>query len=106
MAKKDSQNNALIVAPENHDLLFAKEISLKEINLIASKIKKETEVSARVRYRAPLSVATLTIQQNNKGVLRFRNPCKFVAPGQSAVFYSKDGEMIGGGIIGPTEDLL
>jgi len=106
VAKKDSQNNALIVAPENHKLLFTKKVSLKDINIIVDEVKKETEVFARVRYRAPLSVATLTIEQNNKGVLEFQSPCKFVAPGQSAVFYSKDGEMIGGGIICPTEDLL
>jgi len=106
VARKDWQNNTLVVAPENHDLLFTKEVSLKEINIIANRVKKETEVFARVRYRAPLSAAKLIIKQNNTGVLIFHSPCKFVAPGQSAVFYSKDGEMIGGGIIYPTEDLL
>jgi len=76
-------------------------------------------VFARVRYRQPLAVATLiiadkkyapinadkTIGVNQRlnprksALLVFEQGQKFVAAGQSAVFYSKNGEMLGGGII-------
>jgi tRNA U34 2-thiouridine synthase MnmA/TrmU len=62
-------------------------------------------VFARVRYRQPLAKARLSVEHQglNKStstaMLVFNKPQKFVAPGQSAVFYSKTGEMLGGGII-------
>jgi tRNA-specific 2-thiouridylase len=54
---------------------------------------------ARVRYRQPLSAATLSKNENGNYLLSFVSPQKFVAEGQSAVFYSKEGEMLGGGVI-------
>jgi tRNA-specific 2-thiouridylase len=51
-----------------------------------------------VRYRQPLSGARL-YQKNGNWRLDFDSPQKFVAPGQSAVFYDQDGKMLGGGVI-------
>jgi tRNA-specific 2-thiouridylase len=56
-------------------------------------------VRARVRYRQPLSEATLSKLENGNYKLTFAAPQKFVAEGQSAVFYGTDGEMLGGGVI-------
>jgi tRNA-specific 2-thiouridylase len=52
-----------------------------------------------VRYRQPLSDATLSRLKNGNYKLAFSKPQKFVAEGQSAVFYTADGEMLGGGVI-------
>ncbi len=62
------------------------------------------EILARVRYRQPLAPATLKMfytPNSNEYVqkLIFEKPQKFIAPGQSAVFYSREGELLGGGII-------
>jgi len=75
------------------------------------------EVMARVRYRQPVSQAMLvrtSNKQQTKGKralknstphvtlnwsLHFKTPQKFIASGQSAVFYTKTGDMIGGGVI-------
>lgn len=93
VADKDVKNNVLIVAEgKNHPALYKKEIELTDVNFINP--NKKTKVLVRVRYRQPLTKATL---RRNK--LVFNKPVKFVAPGQSAVFYSKKGEMLGGGII-------
>jgi tRNA-specific 2-thiouridylase len=72
-------------------------------------------VLARVRYRQPLAPATLTyadstptnvelspqLSASQSATVRvlFEHPQKAVAPGQSAVFYSKEGELLGGGVI-------
>ncbi len=62
-------------------------------------------VYARVRYRQPLQKAKLytpnscELGDKRKYILRFAKPIKFVAEGQSAVFYNKKGVMLGGGII-------
>jgi tRNA-specific 2-thiouridylase len=78
----------------------------------------ELSVFARVRYRQPLAKAILqwkvksgkskVIKKKQGADLRlstfdfqliFNQPQKFVAPGQSAVFYGKNGTMLGGGVI-------
>ncbi len=126
VAAKDLASNALIVAEgENHPALFRKEMELRQVNFInlnnlfkaprnvSAKAKTwasprrqperghcEAQVLARVRYRQPLSSATLCQMPNTKYYkLLFDEPQKFVAPGQSAVFYSRNRELLGGGVI-------
>ena len=128
VAEKDINTNSIVVAEgADNPALYSKEIVLTDVNFINSKHTNILEnvgmsglgVYARIRYRQPLAKATLKLinpdarsgsrlsdKKNNKGrrdsityQLIFEVPQKFVAPGQSAVFYSKDGEMLGGGII-------
>lgn len=101
VAGKDYEKNLVIVAEgEDHPALFRKELRLQNINLISDKISPNAEILARVRYRQPVSVATLTMNaKTGKGVIEFKAPQRFVAEGQSVVFYSKKGEMLGGGVI-------
>mgnify|MGYP001577908506 CR=1 FL=1 len=101
VAAKDVKNNTLIVAEgENNPALYKKEIELKEVNFInrQAATKKRQLVLARVRYRQPLSQAVICKKSGNYNLI-FKKPQKFVAPGQSAVFYNKSGELLGGGII-------
>ncbi len=122
VAAKDVRKNILTVAKENDPALYKKEITLSNVNLIDPRLSALQSalirVWCRVRYRQPLFRATLTVNHPRSsasrsafiGVLRFAQPQKFVAPGQSAVFYrairsigsrskSKDFEILGGGII-------
>jgi len=63
----------------------------------------EETARARVRYRQPLFDATLSLSCCGSLVvsckLNFNSPQKFVAEGQSAVFYDNNGMMLGGGVI-------
>jgi tRNA-specific 2-thiouridylase len=61
-------------------------------------VLKGKEVYARVRYRQPLAKGSITIT-TKKGILTFDTPQRFVAPGQSAVWYDEKGLLLGGGII-------
>ncbi len=93
VAEKDVKKNTVVVVEgENHPMLYKKEVVLANLNLFTKKIPKT--VFSRVRYRQSLSRAKIV---GNK--LIFEKPVKFVAEGQSAVFYDKSGRMLGGGII-------
>jgi len=105
VSEKDIEKNAItVVEGSDNPALYKKEIRLCNMNFIGTsshsliRTNEGMEVFARVRYRQPLAKAELRIE-NSEYRLIFREPQKFVAPGQSAVFYSKRGELIGGGII-------
>lgn len=99
VVRKDKEKNALVIAEgEDNEALFVKEVFLKDIILQSGDKKFSGAVLARVRYRQPVSGAFLRASEK-KGKLIFDKPQKFISPGQSAVFYSDDGEMLGGGVI-------
>lgn len=128
VAEKNLKTNTLVVVPhQTNQALYKKEVELSEVNFIQPidsliHVNSGIEVWARVRYRQPLARAVLHVldvlnvgksqqlkqveRSNNSSTdedrtfrLTFGEPQKFVAPGQSAVFYSKEGEMLGGGVI-------
>lgn len=104
VASKDAATNTVTVAEgSEHPALYRKEITITGVNFInPSDVSADgavREVFARVRYRQPLAAATLSRLPNCNYILTFAEPQKFVAPGQSAVFYSGAGEMLGGGVI-------
>jgi tRNA-specific 2-thiouridylase len=118
VAEKNVKKNTVIVAEgSDHPALYKKEIELADVNLIDASFVHSIEstneaipVFARVRYRQPLSKAMLRVQCPKSKVksrkmsfmkdvslstcrfqLVFDHPQKFVASGQSAVFYVNDG---------------
>jgi tRNA-specific 2-thiouridylase len=103
VAKKDAATNTVTLAEgSDHPTLQRNEVELAQINFISGGAPMDKEplfVRARVRYRQPLSDATLSKLEGGNYKLAFVTPQKFVAEGQSAVFYGMDGEMLGGGII-------
>ena len=87
VSEKNVRKNTIVVAEgENDESLFKKEVKLTDINKITN-FKLPISVMARVRYRQPVFKASLE-QGKGKGLkLVFGKPQKFVAAGQSAVFY-------------------
>ncbi|HVN26765.1 MAG TPA: tRNA 2-thiouridine(34) synthase MnmA [Candidatus Paceibacterota bacterium] len=106
VARKDAATNTVVLAEgSDHEELFKKDITLVNLHLMNPSSFEKTRpaggpstVFARVRYRQPLARATLA-SGGGSWTLSFDEPQKFVAPGQSAVFYDESGEMLGGGII-------
>ncbi|MDE2001065.1 MAG: tRNA-specific 2-thiouridylase [Patescibacteria group bacterium] len=131
IAEKDVKENALLVAEDGDPALARSEVALTDVNFISPlpsliRANRRIPVLARVRYRQPLFKATLITFQNdgqhkkeqarrlNKRSdgssvayrLVFDKPQKFVAVGQSAVFYSAERtnppagrQVLGGGVI-------
>jgi len=103
VASKDAATNTVVVAEgEDNPALYRKEVMLFGMNFIDNHFSPDQDgisVRARVRYRQPLSGAVLSKLDNGNCRLIFNEPQKFVASGQSAVFYSDEEEMLGGGVI-------
>ncbi len=96
--KNTTTNTVTVAEGSEHESLYQKEITLANLNFINGGTPG-VEVFARVRYRQPVSAATLSRDNNGEYKMVFEKPQKFVASGQSAVWYSREGEMLGGGII-------
>lgn len=100
---KDALTNTLVLGDaEEIEAASIKLVKLNSTNLVFKKHIKNQEdkkIYARLRYRQPLSSACLIKGSKGSAELIFERPQKFVAPGQSAVFYSSKGEMLGGGVI-------
>jgi tRNA-specific 2-thiouridylase len=103
VSSKDAMTNTVVVAEGSENpALYRGEVELTQINFISGMTPLDDgalSVRARVRYRQPLSQATLLKIENGNYKLKFAAPQKFVAEGQSTVFYGADGEMLGGGVI-------
>ena len=102
VASKDAATNTVVLAEgDDNEALYRSEVELTGVNIIGktAPVADRRDVFARVRYRQPVSQAKLSRHKNDNYVLMFVKPQKFVAPGQSAVWYSEEGEMLGGGVI-------
>jgi tRNA-uridine 2-sulfurtransferase len=110
VAKNIEKNTVMVAEGKENPVLYKKEIELTDVNfisqesrnLLAPKLRRagrqELKIWVRIRYRQSLVPAKLVLDDSGFKI-RFDQPVKFVAPGQSAVFYNKTGAMIGGGII-------
>ena len=106
VVSKDVKKNILVVAEgEENESLYKKEVELAAVNFISTITNNQLPMTvyARVRYRQPLAKAKLLRHsersEESRYKLLFAAPQKFVAVGQSAVFYDKKGVMLGGGVI-------
>lgn len=101
---KDVKKNIITVARRG-EAEAVESVGLEDVNFVNPRYfytlkDKEggVEILTRVRYRQLLVGARIT--QNKEGVrLFFSSPQRFVASGQSAVFYTNGGELVGGGVI-------
>ena len=88
--------NQVIVGTEKE--LYTKEFYVRDVNLLLhDDINGEMKVGVKIRYSAPIAMATI-LREEDKIKVIFDEPQKSVTPGQSAVFYDRD-IVIGGGKI-------
>lgn len=107
VVEKDITRNQLIVAYEGDERLYDNECAITGINWLDSASramydhKRRVNCLVRVRYRQRLLRATLVgAGSTHNGTLLFVSKEKlFSASGQSAVFYSHWGRVLGGGVI-------
>jgi tRNA-specific 2-thiouridylase len=98
----DVAHNALIVGPADalgHNALVADEMCYGAGQAPTEPIA----VTAKIRYRARPTPATLAPLAHDQARLVFDRPLRDIAPGQAVVAYRGD-EVLGGGIIAQSED--
>lgn len=95
--EKDAGLNRVVLA--DNDQLFSKRIFVENINYIPfDNITNPLRVTAKLRYSAKDTEATLIPLSNKSALLEFKEPQRAATKGQHAVFYDSD-IVIGGGII-------
>lgn len=96
---KDMQKNVLVVTNDANDRnLNRREMEVERVNWIAGAPKFPSKVWVKTRYRQP-AVSAIINQGGAFCQVKFAAPHRAVSPGQSAVFYTAQGEMLGGGRI-------
>lgn len=95
---KDMDKNEVYVTTNlNDDSLWKPELTIGNIHWINAALEVG-ECQVRVRHRAALINANITMNNDGTARLKLENPERAVAPGQSIVLY-KDGVCLGGGIL-------
>lgn len=104
VAEKDIVANTVTVSEEKDEVLYRKEIEVHSVNWIISNVNatnyiRMPQICARIRYRQPLQSCTIRKFVQDSLFVDFDSLQRAVSSGQSIVFYSKIGEILGGGII-------
>lgn len=105
---RDFSKNQLVVTNDEKDpAIFHKKMQVEKVNWLAGEPKLPLETNIKIRYRHLLIRGIIekrskkSTSQSKKALyeVKFVDAQKAVTPGQSAVFYSDEGEVLGGGII-------
>ncbi len=105
VAKKDVRKNILVVAPAGHEILYRKDIVVKEFHLINGGVagfkkkisRKPVRVHARIRHVGELVPSKISFS-GGKIKLSLGRKLDGVSNGQAVVLY-KGRKVLGGGVI-------
>jgi tRNA-specific 2-thiouridylase len=98
--EKDLKKNRLIVTNEPGTTgLYSSRITVEKTVFPAGRPKLPVEAYMKTRYRETPSHAIIKNKEGGVLEIVFKEPQRAVTSGQSAVFYAKNGEVVGGGII-------
>lgn len=97
VASKNPKTNTITAAPEKHELLYRKEIALKNPHWINEKPKKSIKVLTRIRQVGELLPSVLRYSDGKYNVI-LKKPVTGVSEGQAAVLYQGK-KVLGGGVI-------
>lgn len=98
--KKDLGKNVLYVSQGECSELFSNGLYATDFNWIPEKPKeKEIECFAKFRYRQPDQAVKVTVLEDRKIKVDFKEKQRAITEGQFVVLYDKNGVCYGGGII-------
>ena len=93
---KNAEDNTLIVGNEEEAKISV--FNVMELSFINENLNGKLELLVRIRHLGELHSALVTFEKDSAKV-GLKNKVFGVAPGQSCVFYSPNGCVLGGGII-------
>ena len=98
--KKDLKDNILYVSQGECEVLFSNGLLATDFNWIPEKPKaKEFDCFAKFRYRQPDQRVTVTVLDDKKIRVDFKEKQRAITEGQFVVLYDENGVCYGGGII-------
>ena len=98
--KKNLEKNVLYVSQGECEELFSNGLYATDFNWIPEEPKeKEIECFAKFRYRQPDQAVKVTVLEDRKIKVDFKEKQRAITEGQFVVLYDKDGVCYGGGII-------
>ena len=80
--------------------LAGHQVTLQELNWLASPLKPGDTCDVQIRYRARAVPAAVLECAQDSVVLALTTPVRAITPGQSGVLYGREGRVLGGGVIG------
>ncbi|MFW5902027.1 MAG: tRNA 2-thiouridine(34) synthase MnmA [Thermodesulfobacteriota bacterium] len=95
----DMSRNQLVVGFK--DALYRSECRIRDVNWISAKPETPIAVTVKIRYRhepAEASLIAEDAEDEERAVIRFRQPQPAITPGQAAVCYQADTVVAGGWI--------
>ncbi len=94
VVEKDIEKNTITVTTKKGIDEFKKRmIKIKDENILSNNLNK-SELYVQYRYHGE----KIKIEKKDKNLITLKDPV-LVPSGQSAVFYTKDGECVGGGVV-------
>ncbi len=81
------------------DELLGREVTLEELNWLATPLAQGDRCRVQVRYRSPGVDATVRVASGSALTLDLDHPVRAIAPGQSGVLYDSTDRVLGGGVI-------
>jgi len=106
VVEKDVENNLIIVGEADDPRLYKTKMIVSDLNWVSGRdtlqrVSTIRNISAQIRYRQqPVGIAHIQPLSTDysKLIIKFLQPVRAVASGQSIVFYQEE-QMLGGGII-------
>ncbi|GJL56674.1 MAG: tRNA-specific 2-thiouridylase MnmA [Nitrospirales bacterium] len=97
-------NTVVLGAAEDLDTWTCR---ISELNIFSQEhLTEGAHILAKCRYATSPVMTTVTWDQDDTMVLKFKNPQRSLSPGQSVVFYDDAGWVLGGGIIQREQELI
>lgn len=103
VTKIDPEANTVTVAPAGNEFSAGMKISGMAFQKTVLTEGETLSCFVKVRYAAPPVPATVRMKTGDRASVLFDSPVRAVTPGQSAVFYGKNGDLLFGGLIESTE---
>ena len=96
----DTERNEVVLAKDED--LYSNTVICRDVNYMSIEgldAGEKLRCSAKIRYRHAPAGAVATLAEDGRVRLVFDEPVRAAAPGQAAVMYDSDGNVIGGGTI-------
>lgn len=94
----DIHKNILYVTSDREDLKVSS-FTINELHFLETDMNLVKKGTVQIRYNSPPVKVRDLVMQGKKAVVVLEDKIESVTPGQSAVFYSVESELLGGGII-------